>query len=68
MEKVKLDKVNQIFMSCQNFHHMVFFLASCEEVYSVTPTDVYSDLPDSCLCLIQPFAGSFAPVVMSGGF
>jgi hypothetical protein len=32
--------------------HVVFFLARCEEVYSVTLTDVYSDLPDSYLCVL----------------
>lgn len=51
MEKVKSDQVIQVFISCCKFLTWCF-LTPCEEVYSVTVTDLYSDLPDSCLCLL----------------
>jgi hypothetical protein len=28
------------------------FLTPCEEVYAMTLTDVYNDLPDSYLCVL----------------
>jgi len=64
MEKVKSDEV---FISCWDFLTWCFLIPS-EEVFSVTLIDVYSDLPDSYLCVFQRFAGSFTPVVVSGGF
>jgi len=51
MEKVESDQVIQVFISSCNFLTWCF-LIPCEEVYSVTLTDVYSDLPDSYLCIL----------------
>lgn len=51
MEKVESDQVIQVFISCWN-SLMFYFLTPCEEVYCVTLTDVYSDLPDSYLCVL----------------
>jgi len=51
MEKVESDQVIQVFISCWDFLTWCF-LIPCEEVFSLTPTDVYSDLPDRYLCVL----------------
>jgi hypothetical protein len=68
LHEVESDQVIQVFISCWNVLTWCFFNTLCGSVLCDPNWCVQWPDRQLFMCLIQPFAGSFAPIVMSGGF